>query len=190
MTVKRLIPVLAALAALLIAACGPKPPATPATAPDRTTRVVDSEPTDVTPAPTTTPTEDVEMRELPADIQEANEEAYRRGLLGEVYFAFDSAELESTARDRISRNADFMKEYAEYVITIEGHCDERGTNEYNLALGERRATATRDYLSSLGVAADRVRTISYGEERPQCDQSTESCWAKNRRAYFRITGKR
>jgi peptidoglycan-associated lipoprotein len=83
-----------------------------------------------------------------------------------------------------------MKENPGYLFTIEGHCDERGTNEYNLALGQRRATAAKDYVVSLGVAADLLRTISYGEERPFCRQSDESCWQQNRRAHFVVTGKR
>jgi peptidoglycan-associated lipoprotein len=74
-------------------------------------------------------------------------------------------------------------------ILIEGHCDERGTNEYNLALGERRANAAKDYLASLGVDAARVKTVSYGKERPVCTEATESCWAKNRRAHLVITAK-
>ena len=74
-------------------------------------------------------------------------------------------------------------------MTIEGHCDERGTNEYNLALGARRAGSARDYVTSLGVAGARIRSISYGEERPQCTSTTESCWAMNRRAHFIVTGR-
>ena len=74
-------------------------------------------------------------------------------------------------------------------MTIEGHADSRGTNEYNLALGERRANAVRDYLSSLGVAGTRVRTISYGEERPVCTEEAESCWSQNRRVHMIITGR-
>ena len=77
----------------------------------------------------------------------------------------------------------------QFMVTIEGHADERGTNEYNLALGERRANAVSDYLGSLGVAGDRLRTISYGEERPVCTESDESCWSQNRRAHMVITGR-
>jgi peptidoglycan-associated lipoprotein len=106
-----------------------------------------------------------------------------------VYYAYDSADLDGSARDRIAKNADFLKQQGTLIVTIEGHCDERGTNEYNLALGERRATAARDYLRSLGVADARLRTISYGEERPQCTESSETCWQRNRRAYFRLTGR-
>lgn len=112
-----------------------------------------------------------------------------RGLLGDVYFDFDRAELKAEARERLSRNADFLKSRPEFLVTVEGHCDERGTNEYNLALGDRRATATRDYLVSLGVAASRIKIISYGEERPVCRDSNEGCWWQNRRSHFVVTGR-
>ena len=86
----------------------------------------------------------------------------------------------------LDANATWLKENADQVLLIEGHCDERGTNEYNLALGERRAVATMNYLIKQGIAADRISVISYGEERPTCVQRNEACWAKNRRAQFRV----
>ncbi len=82
-----------------------------------------------------------------------------------------------------------MREYDSVQVTIEGHCDERGTNEYNIALGDRRANAAADYISSLGITGSRMRTVSYGEENPQCRESNESCWSRNRRARFVITKK-
>ncbi len=95
-------------------------------------------------------------------------------MIGDVFFDFDQSELRADARDRLAKNAEFLAAHPQFTVTIEGHCDERGTNEYNLALGDRRAAAARDYLQSLGVAADRLRTISYGEERPFCtDQRRE-----------------
>jgi peptidoglycan-associated lipoprotein len=126
---------------------------------------------------------------LAGDIAAANEHAYSAGLLGDVYFDFDKADLTETSRSRLARNAEFLRAHPEFQLSIEGHCDERGTNEYNLALGERRAAAAKDYLVSLGVAGGRLRTVSYGEERPQCTQSDESCWSLNRRAHFLITGR-
>jgi peptidoglycan-associated lipoprotein len=123
------------------------------------------------------------------DIANLNSHVRDRGLLGDVYFDFDRAELKSESRDRLSRNADFLKSRPEFLVTIEGHCDERGTNEYNLALGDRRATVTRDYLVSLGVAASRIRIISYGEERPVCREGNEGCWWQNRRSHFLVTGR-
>ncbi len=123
------------------------------------------------------------------DIASLNAHVRDRGLLGDVYFDFDRAELRGEARERLARNGEFLRSRPEFLVTIEGHCDERGTNEYNLALGERRATATRDYLVSLGVAASRIRIISYGEERPVCRESNESCWGQNRRSHFIVTGR-
>ncbi|MCY3592195.1 MAG: OmpA family protein [Acidobacteria bacterium] len=123
------------------------------------------------------------------DIVEANEEVHEKGLLGDVYFEFDKATLTDATRSQLGKNADFLKSQdgEDFVITIEGHCDERGTNDYNLALGDRRANSARDYLTSLGISGDRLKTISYGEERPQCEESNEDCWQLNRRAYFRVT---
>jgi peptidoglycan-associated lipoprotein len=187
MTGKRIIVLVAALAVAGAMACKPKAPAAPATT-DRPT-VSTGETRDVTPPPRPTPPADPVEPEIPTDLQELQEWAYERGLLGDVYYGYDSADLDGAARDRISKNADFLKQQNTIVITIEGHCDERGTNEYNLALGERRATATRDYMRSLGVADARLRTISYGEERGACMESSETCWQRNRRAHFRVTGR-
>ena len=99
-----------------------------------------------------------------------------------VYFAFDSAALDARAQQTLSRQAAFLKVNPSIKITIEGHCDERGTREYNLALGERRASASRDFLLAQGVDAARVRIVSYGKERPVVEGSNEAAWAKNRRS--------
>ena len=106
-----------------------------------------------------------------------------------AFFAYDSWELDSAAQQALNGNAQLLKQYATWVITIEGHADERGTAEYNLALGERRALAARNYLISLGIAADRLRTISYGKEFPFDPLHSEAAWSKNRRAHFVITAK-
>ena len=108
------------------------------------------------------------------------------GVLGTVYFSFDKADLSDAARRTLRANADWLKTHANYSVAIEGHCDERGTIEYNLALGQRRAQAVKDYLGSLGVNAIRVRTVSYGEERPLDPGHGETSWAKNRRGEFVI----
>jgi peptidoglycan-associated lipoprotein len=123
------------------------------------------------------------------ELMAVTNEAYARGLLGDVYYDFDEYELRPEARERLAQNADFMRDHPEFVFTLEGHCDERGTNEYNLALGDRRASSARNYLASLGIDSSRMSTISYGEERPQCAESSESCWQLNRRAHFVITGR-
>ncbi len=104
-------------------------------------------------------------------------------------FGLDSSELDDTGRAIVSANAEIMKKYPTWLITVEGHCDERGTAEYNLALGERRAVAVKTYLVALGVAPDRLRTVSYGKEFPFDAGHTEAAWAQNRRAHFVITSK-
>jgi len=106
-----------------------------------------------------------------------------------VYYGFDSAELSAEARTALDANAAVLKKYPSWTVTIEGHCDERGTAEYNLALGERRAAAAQSYLVALGVPASRVKTVSYGKEFPFDPGHDEAAWAKNRRAHFVITGK-
>lgn len=98
-----------------------------------------------------------------------------------VFFGFDSSTLTAEGRAILDRQATWMGKYANVKVTVEGHCDERGTREYNLALGERRASAVRNYLVAKGVAADRVTTISYGKERPEVVGSSEDAWARNRR---------
>ena len=106
-----------------------------------------------------------------------------------VFYRFDSAEVEADAQKVLNTNAEVLRKYPTWVITIEGHSDERGTAEYNLALGNRRATAARTYLISLGIPADRLRTVSYGKEFPFDPTHTESGWSKNRRAHFVLTSK-
>jgi len=112
-------------------------------------------------------------------------------LLGDVqdaYFDYDKSDIRSDARDTLTRNAAALKsilaDFPSASIVVEGHCDERGSAEYNLGLGDRRASAAKDFLVSLGVPGDRLKTISYGKERPQCTEQNESCWQKNRRAHF------
>jgi peptidoglycan-associated lipoprotein len=106
-----------------------------------------------------------------------------------AFFGLDSSELDDAGRAVVSANADIMKKYPTWAITVEGHCDERGTAEYNLALGERRAVAVKTYLVALGISPDRLRTVSYGKEFPFDMGHTEAAWAKNRRAHFVITSK-
>ncbi len=123
-------------------------------------------------------------------------EKYKAGTLGsgeegplkDIHFAFDSIELDETARGILRDNGNWLKDHSGARVEIEGHCDERGTVEYNLALGAKRARAAKDYLVTLGIAADRLTTISYGEELPLCREHTEECWAKNRRAHFVVAG--
>jgi len=104
--------------------------------------------------------------------------------LKDAYFDFDRYDLSTEARTVLRANADWLKSNPGARVEIEGHCDDRGTNEYNLALGAKRAQSAREYLTSLGIAANRLSTISYGEEIPVCKEQTESCWKQNRRARF------
>ncbi len=106
--------------------------------------------------------------------------------LRDVFFDFDKYDIRPTDAKALDANAGWLKSNPNHLVLIEGHCDERGTNEYNLALGERRAKSTMNYLVSQGVQASRITIISYGEERPTCTQKTEECWAKNRRAHFLV----
>jgi peptidoglycan-associated lipoprotein len=182
---------LAASLLLLVAGCGKKtPPAAPP--PAAPPPVVTQQPPPA-PPPQTNPPPSVPPPPAPTE-----EEIFARLTLAElnakkpledVYFAYDKADLSDKARASLQKNAQWMGKWTSTKITIEGHADSRGTNEYNLALGERRANAVRSYLSSLGVGAERMRTISYGEERPVCTEEEESCWSQNRRAHMIITGR-
>jgi peptidoglycan-associated lipoprotein len=184
----------ALLAALvLVAGCGGKKrkPAV-VTDPGRTTSAP-------RPAPTPTPFPDQPM-DVGPDVQPMSDEAARAedfsvtdpatgegGPLEDVHFEYDQARLSDQARAIIERHALWLQNHRAAKVAIEGHCDERGTVDYNLALGEQRARAVRDYLTSLGVAGERVTTVSYGKERPLDPASNEAAWAKNRRAHFVVT---
>ena len=117
-------------------------------------------------------------------VQDRLEGRGEGGPLQDVLFAFDSYDLSSESRSTVQMNADWLRSNLQVKVEIEGHCDERGTVEYNLALGAKRAKAVRDYLVSLGIAPERLSTISYGEELPLCRESTEGCWQQNRRVHF------
>jgi peptidoglycan-associated lipoprotein len=108
--------------------------------------------------------------------------------LQDAFFDYDKSDIRDDARAALTKNADLLKaifqDFPDAVITVEGHCDERGSAEYNLGLGDRRATSAKDFLVQLGVPADRLKTISYGKERPVCTESNEACWQRNRRAHF------
>jgi peptidoglycan-associated lipoprotein len=111
------------------------------------------------------------------------------GALRDALFDYDRSTVREDATTVLAENAKWMARWSATKITVEGHCDERGTPEYNLALGERRATAVKSYLVSLGVASERLTVVSYGKERPACTEETEPCRQRNRRAHFLITAK-
>ncbi len=106
----------------------------------------------------------------------------------DAYFDYDAADIRADARDALSQTAQFLRSYPQLKIVVEGHCDERGSTEYNLALGDRRAAAAKQFLVSLGISADRMESVSYGKEKPFCTASNEDCWRQNRRAHF-VMGK-
>ena len=102
----------------------------------------------------------------------------------DAYFDFNKADIRADAREALAKTADFLRNYPQVRVTVEGHCDERGSTEYNLALGDRRAGAVKQYLVSLGISADRISTVSFGKEKPFCTEHNEACWQQNRRGHF------
>ena len=117
------------------------------------------------------------------------DELNRESPLQPVYYALDSADVGADMQGTLTKNSEILRQYPSWVVTVEGHCDERGTAEYNLALGERRAQAARAYLISLGIPAERIKIVSYGKEFPFDPGTTEEAYAKNRRAHFVVTSK-
>jgi peptidoglycan-associated lipoprotein len=176
-------------AALTVGACAKKEveapaPAPPPAAPPTTPAPPPPPPPPPKPAePERALTEDEIFEKM--SLEELNKQAP----LGDVFFALDSTELTEEARAALQKNSDWLKRRTSTRLLVEGHADNRGTNEYNLALGERRAAAVRDYLVSLGVTTDRMSIVSKGEEQPFCAEDTEDCWKQNRRGHFVFTAK-
>jgi peptidoglycan-associated lipoprotein len=178
-----------AVAASLAAGCGGKrrPPAV-STAPPSSGET-SSLPTEVPPAGEPGP----DVRTLGAEVARGEDftvsdaESGEGGPLEDVHFEYDSANLTDQARSVLEKHALWLQNHRGAKVLVEGHCDERGTVEYNLALGEKRARAARDYLASLGVASDRLRTTSYGKERPLDTGTSEAVFAANRRAHFAVS---
>jgi len=165
-----------------MAACAKKKPTTTAEARPAPSAAA---PESVVAPPPPAPPRDVESSPLSRDIADLN----KAGYLKDALFDYDKSDLRDDARATLAANADWLKKYPSIQVLVEGHCDERGTSAYNLALGDRRANAARDYLASLGVDGSRLKTVSYGKERPICTESNEGCWQRNRRAAFVITAK-
>jgi peptidoglycan-associated lipoprotein len=178
------------LCSLAVGACGGKKPpvARPAPPPPSTSNATSRPPAPPEPVsePVIVPPEPVrDERIASSTLDDLN----RNSPLKPAFFDYDSSELSSEAQRVLNENASLLKQYGSWTVTIEGHCDERGTAEYNLALGERRAIAAHAYLVSLGIPADRLRTVSYGKEFPFDPGHDDSAYAKNRRAHFVITAK-
>jgi peptidoglycan-associated lipoprotein len=175
--------------ALTGGACRKKPPETAPPPPP-------APPPTETAKPTTPPPPPPPPAEKPRALTEEEifakmtlEELNKKGLLADAFFALDSSELSPEARAAVQKNLDYLKRWTSTKIMVEGHADSRGTNEYNLALAERRAAAVRDYIVGLGLTADRVTIVSKGEEAPFCTEEAESCWKDNRRGHFVFTAK-
>jgi peptidoglycan-associated lipoprotein len=182
---------LSLVASLGVAACSKKAPAvTPAPPPPPPITTAPATP----PAPPPPPAPPAEPRPAPLTedqifAQKTVDQLNAERPLGDVFFDLDESTVREDARAPLQKNADWMKRWPTIRIVVEGHSDERGTPEYNLALGDRRAGAVRDYLVSLGIVADRVAIVSKGKESPFCTESAESCWQQNRRGHFLITAK-
>lgn len=177
------------VAALGLGACGRQepelPPAPPPAEPPPATKPAPPPPPPPPPAPKPAP----ELTEDEIFEKMSLEEVQEKYPLDPVFFAYDSTQITDEGRATLQKNAELLKRWPSTHIMIEGHADNRGTNEYNLALGERRAEAARDYLQGLGIAADRIQTVTKGEEQPFCTEDTESCWQQNRRGHFLYTKK-
>ena len=182
--------------AATMAACKKKPAATPAAPPPgafpgavtpRTTPAPAR--TEVPPAPPVIPMDQPVMPVADPLVTASIEKINQDSPLKPVFFAYDSDALDDTARTTMTANAAILKQYDTWIVTVEGHCDERGTAEYNLALGDRRALAVKNYMVSLGIAADRLKTVSYGSEFPFVPGHDEQSWSQNRRAQFMLTSK-
>jgi len=184
MTARRFVVALTAVsAAVALSACSRHAPTTTAEArPPAETRPPARE---VAPPPGASTAKDVEADVLTQDLATLN----RKGYLVDAYFDFDQADLRADARDGLAKDAAWLKKYPSIRVLLEGHCDDRGTEAYNLALGDRRASAAREYLVSMGIPESRIQTVSYGKERPFCDSDTEACWQENRRDHVTVTAK-
>ncbi len=181
----------------VFAACGgKKPPVTSPTPPPSTSQPQGQFPGSVQPPRPATPPEPPPV--IPSDPPVVSSDPLagvdtdtinRQGILAPVFFGYDSDAIDEAGQKVLMANADVLKKYPTWAVTIEGHSDERGTAEYNLALGERRALSAKSYLLSLGVSADRLRTVSYGKEFPFDPGHDESAYANNRRGHFVVTAK-
>jgi len=179
--------------ALTSSACGkkklPPPPAAPvAAAQAETPRTTPTPPPPPPPAPDPTPpSKPLSEEEIFANtpLDKLNEQKP----LNDAFFAYDSTELNDAARGALQKDSEWMKRWKSTKVMVEGHADNRGTNEYNLALAERRAAAVRDYLVGLGIPASRITIVSKGEEAPFCTEDTEACWQQNRVGHFIVTAK-
>ena len=189
-TMTRRVSVIAVMLLLCVSACAKRQP--PVAAPTQPPPSGVTSPPSVTTAPPVRVDDPLPVPAQPALSDDALgsktlDDLNRNSPFKPVFFTVDSADIDETGREVASANADILKKNPRWIITVEGHCDERGTAEYNLALGERRALAVKTFLVSLGVSPDRVRTISYGKEFPFDPGKTDEAMSRNRRGHFVIT---
>jgi peptidoglycan-associated lipoprotein len=174
---------------LAAAACGPKPaPAAPAPPPPAAPAPPPPAPPPPPPPPPA-PAPPAPLTEEQIFAQKTLDQLNAERPLADVYFDLDQSTIRDDARAVLAKNSEYLKRWASTRINIEGHCDERGTPEYNLGLGERRANAVKAYLVGLGIADNRVTILSKGKESPVCTERAESCWQQNRRGHFLFTAK-
>lgn len=183
----------AVLGCMLLVACHNRQPAVPVPPPQTAPPVVVR-----TAPPAPAPRESPPMPPVTSPRAPTEEEIFARTSLAELnakeplddtFFAYDRSELSESARASLQRDANWLRRWSGTRVMVEGHADERGTNEYNLALGERRAAVTRDYLVSLGIDPSRIAIVSKGREAPFCREQNERCWQQNRRGHFIVTAK-
>ena len=187
-----LLPVLIVATVLAVVGCAKRPALSQASAPAPTgvpqsvapapAAPIQESPAAAAAPPSPAPQPVVEAARPPAPPKDFADTAN----LQDIHFDFDKATIRPDAARLLDANAGWLRSNGNMLVLVEGHCDERGTNEYNLVLGERRARATINYLIGQGIAQDRLSLVSYGEERPLCTEHNEACWAKNRRAHFRV----
>jgi peptidoglycan-associated lipoprotein len=175
--------------ALSAGACAKKEPKTPPPAPPPPAPAEKTTPAPPPPPPPAPQPEPAPLSEEEIFAKMTLDELNAKRPLGDVFFAYDSVTIKPEGRSTLQKNLEYLKRWASTRVMVEGHADSRGTNEYNLALGERRAAAVRDYLVGLGLDASRTSIVSKGEEQPQCTDENESCWQKNRRGTFIFTAK-
>jgi peptidoglycan-associated lipoprotein len=180
--------ILLCVTVIAVTACGRRAPAV-APAPPPPPAATPAAPPPPPPPPTAAAPAAPSLSEEELFNRKTLEELNAERPLGDVYFDYDQSNVRDDGRGTLQKNAEWLKRWSTTRITIEGHCDSRGTSEYNLGLGERRATAVRDYLTSLGIPANRITTVSKGKEQPFCTEESETCWQQNRRGHFIITAK-
>jgi peptidoglycan-associated lipoprotein len=186
----RIVTVLTVVGAIGLTGCGKKQP--PQTAPPPPPPSATPAPPPPPPPPQPPPPKPAAPAPLTEEqifAQKTLDQINSERPLTDVFFDYDKADVKDEGRAALQKDAEWLKRWPSVKVTVEGHCDSRGTPEYNLALGERRANTVRSYLASLGVPSDRIAVVSKGKEQPFCNEENESCWSQNRRGHFIITAK-